>query len=284
MSEERRSVRTGHDDGPPPANAREAFVGVDGLRLRVRTEGEGPPLLLINGIGAPLELWRPFVKHLPGRRTIAFDLPGSGTSSRPLWPRSIGALADTVAGLQKQLGLAPVDVLGYSLGGVIAQELAHRSPDGVRRLVLCATTPGWPGVPPHPLVIALMLTPLRYYSRSLARLIVPRIAGGRTARDPEVLDEGLQHRLVNPPSPWGYAQQLLATCGWGSHAWLDELPQQTLVIHGDADPVAPVANARRMAARIPNAEMRVLPGAGHLFLLDDSEIAAGLIQDFLERA
>ena len=238
-------------------------------------------MLLINGLGATLEMWTPLIRELPGRAIIAFDLPGAGQSGRSRWPLRAGGLADIVAELLDQLQLPRVDVLGYSLGGIVAQEFAHRSAERVRRLVLAATTPGLPCVPPRPWVAALMMTPARYYDRRLAEWIVPTIAGGRTARDRTVLRGGLTHRLTQPPTPTGYLHQLYSVWGWSGHLHLRRLRAPTLVLHGEKDPLVPAINARYMAAMISNARLHVVTGGGHLILFDEPMEAGGVITRFL---
>jgi poly(3-hydroxyalkanoate) depolymerase len=264
--------------------AAEETVLVAGQRLRVARHGTGPPLLLLNGLGASLEMWDGFVRRVGGREVITLDLPGAGLSPPGRWPMRMASLARLIAGLQEQLGYVSVDVLGYSLGGLLAQEFAHRSPDRVRRLVLAATTPGMLSVPPSPLVTLMMLSPARYYDRRLARLIVPRIAAGETARDHDVLANGLEQRLAKPPSLTGYLHQLYAASGWTSHRWLHRLPQPTLVVHGDQDPVVPLVNARYLARTIPQARLHVVAGAGHLMLVDEPARAAPVIERFLDEA
>jgi pimeloyl-ACP methyl ester carboxylesterase len=263
----------------------EGVVPAGDLALQVRREGAGPPLLLVNGIGAALEMWRPFASLLAGRELIAFDLPGSGRSAPGPGLMRVPGFADLVARLLDALALDdPVDVLGYSLGGIVAQELAHRHPMRVKRLVLCATSPGLPSIPPHPVAAWFMLTPARYHDARLARAILPVIAGGRTARDPVALEAQLRHRLRHPPSTWGYAVQLAAITGWSSHAWLPRLRQPTLVVHGGEDPLVPVLNARYLARRIPRASLEVVVRAGHLMLYDEPERVVPPIAAFLEAA
>jgi pimeloyl-ACP methyl ester carboxylesterase len=250
--------------------------------VRVARTGRGAPLLLINGLGASLEMWRPLVGELAGERElIAFDLPGTGRSARARWPMRMPQLARLVIELLDHFEYQRIDVLGYSLGGVVAQELAHRSPDRVRKLVLCATTPGVPSIPPNPLVTALMLTPARYYSRALAELMLPIIAGGRTARDPGALEAGLDERLARPPTAVGYLHQLYALTGWSSHPWIGRLPHRTLVVHGDRDPVVPLVNGRYLAEAIPRGRLHVAPGAGHLFLFDEPGSVTAALESFL---
>lgn len=257
-------------------------------RLRVRRDADPvcaaqPPLLLLNGVGATLEMWQPLRRHLRMRPTIAFDLPGLGQSPPQTVPVRMRGLARLVAELIAGLGHERVDVLGYSFGGVVAQELARRHPERVRRLVLCATIPGWPTMPGDPVAWSLMLTPARYYNRQLAELIVPRIAGGRTARDSRVRHANLRRRLSHPPSLRGYTHQLYALSGWTSHPWLHHLSMPTLVIQGDADPLVATANARWLAWRIPEAELHLVEGAGHLLLMDEPARVAPIIDAFLRR-
>src|SRR4051812_40741497 len=104
-------------------------VEVDGLRLRVSTRGKGPPLLLITGLGANIEMWRPFERLVKGRTTISYDAPGMGQSAGPRRPLRMAGLARVARNLLHELGHERADVLGYSLGGGVAQEMAKRYPD-----------------------------------------------------------------------------------------------------------------------------------------------------------
>ncbi|HVW35097.1 MAG TPA: alpha/beta fold hydrolase, partial [Acidimicrobiia bacterium] len=114
----------------PATPASIEMVAIGGVTLRVSVQGlDGagprPPLLLCNGIGAPIELWPPFRDRL-ARPTIAFDAPGVGESAVPLFPPTMAGVARLVLGLLDHLGVGTVDVLGVSWGGALAQELAHR--------------------------------------------------------------------------------------------------------------------------------------------------------------
>jgi pimeloyl-ACP methyl ester carboxylesterase len=129
----------------------------------------------------------------------------------------------------------------------------------------------------------LMLTPARYYNRHLAQLIIPRIAGGRTARDRAALQNDVRRRRVHPPSLRGYLNQIYAVTGWTSHPWLSRLAMPTLIVQGDADPLVATANARWLARRIPNAELHIVRGGGHLVLFDEPERVAPALEAFLGR-
>jgi poly(3-hydroxyoctanoate) depolymerase len=260
-----------------------AFVEAGGLRLRVaRQRGEGRPLLLITGIGANLDMWAPFARLVPERDLVAFDAPGVGLSQRPRRPLRMRELARIVRELLDALALEQVDVLGYSWGGGLAQELARREPERVRRLILCATAPGLGGVPPRPVAALMLATPARYYHPRLLEMSLPHLAGGRTRRDPSVLGAHAAERLARPPDVLGYAYQLYAAAGWTSLPWLHRLRQPALVVGGDDDPSVPVLNARLLAARLPDARLHVVKGGGHLFLLDEPQSAVPQIGAFLD--
>jgi poly(3-hydroxyoctanoate) depolymerase len=190
------------------------FVDVAGTRMRVSTRGSGPPLLLITGLGANIEMWGPFSKLVRGRTIISYDAPGMGQSDALRRPTRLGGLANVAHELLRAIGYERADVLGYSLGGGVAQEMARRFPDAVDRLVLAGTSPGLGGLPPlNPLVTAVLMTPYRYYAPGHYKRVAPLVAGGRTARDPAILEKQIAARTASPPSWTGYAHQVLAASG-----------------------------------------------------------------------
>jgi pimeloyl-ACP methyl ester carboxylesterase len=247
--------------------------------MRVATLGEGPVLLLLNGIGGNMEMWEPVVRRLPGRRIVMVDLPGTGESPalwRAVRMRTYAAL---VVRLLDELGIERTDVLGYSWGGALTQELAHRFPSRVGAVVLAATTPGLGGQPPAPWVIALMATPVRYYSRTYLRLVAPLVFG--SAPDKAADSSHGNARLRKPPSLIGYSQQLYAISGWSSRTYLRRLRAPVLVLAGVHDPLVPVRNARILAREIPGARLHLVDG-GHLFLLEQPDDGCRAIVTFLD--
>jgi poly(3-hydroxyalkanoate) depolymerase len=250
------------------------------MRIRVSIQGSRDPLLLVMGLGGNIEMWEPLVAAMPGRETIAYDAPGTGESDlprRPLRVRRLAAIADQ---LLERLGYGAVDVLGVSMGGAVAQQLAFQAPERVRRLVLAATTPGTGGVPGNPLAMAILLTPYRYYSRRYLRLVAPYLYGGGARRGPLMAQQALA-RLHRPPSLRGYFLQMLGIAGWSSLPFLRRIRQPTLVLAGDDDPIVPVVNGRILARLIPDARLHVVRGGGHLFLLERARDSAAVIQQFL---
>ena len=260
------------------------MVEVGRLRLRVSSAGrhsERPPLLLCNGVGASLELLQPLRDALGSWPTIAFDAPGVGASDVPGYPPTMRGIARTIARLLDRLGLERVDVLGVSWGGALAQELARRHPDRVGRLVLAATSPGLIAVPGDLGVLLRMATPLRYWSRSYFQRVAPVIYGGEIREDPALLQQPGWPGSLHQVTARGYLWQLLALRRWTSLPWLHRLAQETLVLAGDRDPIIPLVNARLLAARIPRADLHVVPGGSHLFLITRAEEVAPVITAFL---
>jgi poly(3-hydroxyoctanoate) depolymerase len=268
---------------PSPEPALIRFVDVDGIRLRTSVRGSGPPLLLITGLGASLHLAEPFDRELAARgvQTVAFDAPGIGGSTPYTTPRRMPGVARTVCAMLDALGYTTVDVLGVSLGGVVAQQLAHQAPGRVRRLVLAATGPGLGGVPGSPRALLALATPRRYHQPDYYRRIARRIYGGQARRDPDAFLHGSPLRFVERPSVRGYLGQLYAISGWTSLPWLHTLRQPTLVLAGDDDPIVPPVNGRILARRIPNSRLHIVPGGGHLFLLERPAEMAALVTRFL---
>ena len=260
------------------------FVRVDRHLLRVSIRGEGRPLLLVMGLGGNIEMWNPLEEALISRggvQTIAFDAPGTGDSPARLVPLRMPGLARQAAHLLAALGYPTADVLGVSFGGAVAQELTHTNPECVRRLVLASTTCGV-GVPGHPVALALLATPLRYYSPAFFRLTAPMLYGPTTNGDGARFREQMHARRARPPTLWGYASQLAAGVGWTSLPWLHRLGAPTLVLTGGADRFVPPVNGRILAARIPDARLEVVPDAGHLLLMDRADHCARSIGDFLD--
>jgi pimeloyl-ACP methyl ester carboxylesterase len=257
-------------------------VTVAGIRLHVRERGQGHPVLLINGIGAHMDMWAPIERSLPDMRLIAFDAPGTGRSATSYVPLSLDLLTELTERLLDRLGYDRVDVLGYSFGGLVAQFLARRAPDRVGRLVLAATTPGWGGVPGTLWTLGQMSTPLRYYWRPYYETVIGDLMGGRARSDDEFVRRHGDARQLSPPTPLGYLWQVLALIGNpGTLGWLHELTCQTLVVAGDDDPVMPLANGLLLARHIPQARLLVAAGEGHLLLMDGMSRVLPAINSFL---
>lgn len=216
---------------PRPRAYDSRVVRVRGLQVRIRVEGEGDPLLLLNGLTRPLESWGPFTQALSGRTVVSFDAPGVGGSPAPILPLSISMLAGLAASVLDEAGLDRADVLGFSYGGAVAQQLAAHAPARVRRLVLVSTSCGVGATPGSHDALRSLRTPLA--ARSWPR-----------------------------PDALGTLWQSLAISSWSSIPFLGAIRAPTLVVCGARDRVVPPANSTLLARRIPGAELVMLP-AGH---------------------
>jgi pimeloyl-ACP methyl ester carboxylesterase len=262
----------------------EQHLDLDGVSVFVRDVGSGPPVVLINGIGAHTQMWGPMEQELVGRRVISFDAPGTGRSDTTLLPRTMGRLADLVGLMFDAMNLDRADVVGYSFGGGLAQQFARQSPDRVRRLVLASTLPGWGGVPGYLRALLSVATPLRYYSRSFYEGTAAAVAGGRARNDPDYVRRLWQCRSGNAPSFTGYGQQLWAMTFWSSLPWLAQIQAPTLIVVGDDDPLVPLSNPLMMGARMPCSRIFIGRGEGHFQLLDAHGPALTAIEQFLSAA
>jgi poly(3-hydroxyalkanoate) depolymerase len=258
-------------------------VTVFGQRLHVairRGDGSRVPLLLMNGIGANLELLQPFVDQLdPALEVIRFDVPGVGGSPTPLLPYRFPALSFLIGRMVNQLGYDRVDALGISWGGALAQQFALQHPLRCRRLVLVSTGTGALMVPGNPATLAKLATPRRYTDPGYMESIAGEIYGGEippnTARD--------FAGKMRPGDSRGYVYQMLGGAGWTSVPWLRCLRQRTLVIGGDDDHLVPVINAKILHKLIPRSQLHIFHG-GHLGLVLQAKELAPVIDTFLASA
>jgi poly(3-hydroxyalkanoate) depolymerase len=257
---------------------------VDGHVIRFGLTEGAPgtlPVLIFNGIGANLELVAPFSAAMAegGIGSVVFDVPGVGGSLAPRLPYRFSSLARLAVGLLKMLAVpAPVDALGVSWGGALAQQFAHQYPHQCRRLVLAATSPGAVMVPGRLDAIVKLATPRRYLDRHYMAKVGGAIYGGRFRTDYDLLAKYGKH--LESPSGIGYLFQLLAGAGWTSIHWLHRLRQPTLIMMGTDDPIVPVVNGQILARLIPNARL-VTVEDGHLFLISSIDEVVPIIRDFL---
>jgi poly(3-hydroxyalkanoate) depolymerase len=269
------------------AEVRSVIVNGRELRVAVRAgQADGRddrvPLLLINGIGASLELLEPFVRELdPAVEVIRFDPPGIGGSAPAPGPYRFTGLCMLIARLLTELGHDRVDVLGISWGGGVAQHFAAFQRPRCRRLVLVATATGALMVPGKPSVLAQLVTPRRYLDRGYLERVAGDLYGGSARTDPGRIAMAINDgNRVGPPR--GYLYQLTAGAGWTSLPFLPLLRQPTLIIAGDDDPIIPLANARLMHTLIPNSRLHVYRG-GHLGLVTEAAELAPVVDGFLTK-
>src|SRR5580765_3277312 len=273
------------------------FARANGIELAYDTFGDAAaqPLLLIMGLGTQMIAWdEVFCERLAARgyRVIRFDnrdiglstkfndagvpdigkmlglaMAGQDTSAVKV-PYTLADMAQDAVGLLDALGIANAHVVGASMGGAIAQEIALRHPKRVRTLVSIMATSGAPGLPPpKPDALALLMAPAPtdragYLERYLRMMKILR-AG--EFPDEEALDPARGARAYDRGlNPAGYARQLAAIIASGSRQQrLAGLRTPTLVIHGDADPLVPIECGVDVARSVPDARMLTIEGMGH---------------------
>ena len=260
-------------------------VSVGEIELDYERSGnaDGPPLLLIMGMsGTALHWGEPFLAPLRADfDVIAYDHRGVGASTPLHGPVTIREMADDAAGLLAALGLDSAHVMGISMGGMIAQELALNHRQRIRTLTLGCTYCGGEGsAMASQEVIGRLAAALASGDREQALRagweinVSPAMAADERAY--ATFREIGNRRVVSVDV---IMQQLQACAAHDTHARLPELAGlPTLVIHGTADQLLPVQNGRLIASRIPGAQLEIFDGVGHLFFWERPERSAELVR------
>jgi len=255
----------------------------DGIDLAATVSGDGPALLLIPGLGATRHVYAPLLPLLEARlRVIAFDPRGAGASGLGEAPFGMAELAADCIAVLDAAGADRAAVFGASLGGMVAQHVALDHPRRVARLFLGCTHPGGAhAVPAAPEVCAALLgrgarSPEEAYRRACTVLYAPDFQRDHA----EVIEAEVAYRGRHPMSARGFSAQRAAERSHDTFARLPEIAAPTLVLHGTADAVCPVANGELLAARIPAARGLWLEGRGHLFFHELPERVANQVLAF----
>ncbi|WP_170319408.1 alpha/beta fold hydrolase [Polyangium spumosum] len=270
-----------------------AIARLSGVDIHYDTFGEsGPAVLLVMGLGSRGDNWTPISRALAGRgfRVIQFDNRDVGRSSRfPGGSYEIADMAADAVGLLDHLGAREARLVGISMGGMIAQELAASFPERFSRLVLLAT---WPGgdlarKPESPILAELAaLARGEEEDRAAAEARLGAFYRAITGpafvqKNPELLDMAVAFALEGAPEVEGLMRQIRAISRFAIGDRLGEIRAPTLVLHGDADPLIPYENGEIIARRIPGARLCTLRGVGHLVPLEAPLATFGALLDFL---
>jgi 3-oxoadipate enol-lactonase len=255
------------------------------VELYYESTGSGPAILLISGQAMTLDAWWRTVPELSGSfRVLTFDNRDVGRSSHWPWPYVVAQMADDAVAVLNAAGVERAHVYGLSLGGMVAQELALRYPGRVRALVLGATTAGGPEA------MLARSEPLTFFVRVGAMApeeaewaAVPYNYGLLTRREHgERIAEDIAKRVQNQTDTLAYLHQVAAAASHNAVGRLESIRVPTLVMHGEEDMVMPPYNGEILARAIPGAELKLWPGAGHLYITDEPE-ADRYVRRFLAR-
>jgi pimeloyl-ACP methyl ester carboxylesterase len=250
------------------------------VKIKWEVHGDGEPLLLIQGLGYARWSWDPVVPGLAERyRVLSFDNRGIGESDKPDGPYTARQMAGDALQVLDEAGIDRAHVLGASLGGMIAQEVAFAAPRRVRKLVLCCTTPGGAETVPMPDVTVQLFAEAATLAPevSLRRFIENALGLNPPAG---LVDELYRRRIEDPPDQAGWLAQAAAGM---TFAGVDgEIAAPTLIVTGTADNVVDHRNADVLARRIAGARVERLSGAGHLFFWEQPDEFVRIVKEFLK--
>ena len=256
-------------------------------RIAWERHGAGTPLLLIHGLGYARWGWEPVLPGLAERfDVLVFDNRGIGESDAPPGPYTVPQLAEDAARVLDEAGVDRAHVVGTSLGGMVAQELALSHPERVDRLVLACTTPGGPKAHPMPdTTVALMVEAATLEPEVALRRFVENALAPRTVSErPELVERILTHRLATRQAAEAWAAQAAAGVTFDAYDRLSTLAAPTLVQHGTEDVVVDPRNSDLLVELVPNARLELLPGTGHLYFWEEPDRFVASVASFLEGA
>jgi pimeloyl-ACP methyl ester carboxylesterase len=246
-----------------------------------------PRLILIQGVGFDAGGWDPVLRRLRRDfRLVVLDNRGVGASDSPSgWYTVKTMVADVVAVLDAER-IPAAHVLGVSLGGMVAQELAISHPERVKRLVLVSTTSGWPLTYPLPAPSRRMLAtaPVLPRETALRRQITNMTSQKSILARPHLTERMSDYLRTRSHHPRSGRRQMIAGASYIGGLRQRRIRAQTLVLHGSADTVADPRNANLLAAQIPDAELVIFTDAGHLLCWEHPDRFCNVVTTFLRRS
>jgi pimeloyl-ACP methyl ester carboxylesterase len=260
------------------------FQRINGIQIYYEEYGKGDPVLLIQGLGYPSGMWFLQIPDLSRHfRTIVFDNRGVGRSDKPDEEYSVALMASDAAELLRVMEIRKAHVVGVSLGGYIAQEMALQEPNRVDRLVLLATTCGGPeyleltkdlwnetaafrGLPPDEMI-----------RKGMALAAAPGFARIHS----ELIEQGVRIRMETLQPVYALTRQAAAAFNFNSKDRAYLISHHTLILAGGQDRVMPLQLTQELASRIPNVRFTVYPDTGHLIFLEKAREINQVIIDFL---
>ncbi|HEY7606325.1 MAG TPA: alpha/beta fold hydrolase [Actinomycetes bacterium] len=268
--------------GRRAVTTRVARNGTVGIAYDVR--GQGPAVVLVHGLGVGRWGWEPVADRLARRfRVVTVDNRGIGASDAPTGSYSTRAMAEDVVSVMDDAGVASAGVVGTSLGGMIAQELALAHPERVDRLVLVATIPGGRLTAPMPLKTAYLLTwaPLMRSEQRLRGFVEHNLGPETLRRRARVVRRLMALKQSHPQTEQAWRAQATAGVLFDPLGRQRRITQPTLILQGTADQVVNPVNAELLAELIPDARVRYFDGAGHLLCWDAPRRFARVLSGFL---
>lgn len=257
----------------------------DGARIAWSSDGDdgAPPVLLVMGLAYPSAMWWRLVPALAARyRVLRLDNRGAGlTGDVPGAPYTVSAMAADCLAVLDEAGADSAQVVGISMGGLIAQELALAAPERVRSLCLIATHAGAAHAVWDAEALAMLSNRGEMTAREAAEMSIPFNYAPGTPR--ERIEQDWDVRLPLAGTPTGYLAQLTGTSVWSGLPRLQQISSPTLVVHGELDRLVPPDNGRMLAEGIPGAELVLVPDANHILMTDQPELVETVLLDWVAR-
>ncbi len=259
----------------------------NGIDLYYEIHGNGEPVVFIGGVGADTFLWFRQTPELCKQfQVIVFDTRGAGQSDKPVEPYSIRMFADDTAGLLQGLGVPRGNIVGGSLGGLIAQEFALAYPQMVNRLILVSTGFGGPHMAKPSLLdmIPMLLTmrrsgdPAKDIQRSFELFTSKEWCQAHN----DLVKQYVAWRVAHPQPPDAYKRQQAAVKTYNAEDRVSQIKAPTLIVHGGKDRVVPVKNAHLLSSKLTQAELVVFPEGGHACIVDHAEQFNETVTRFLK--
>lgn len=249
--------------------------------------GTGEPLLAIAGFASSSAVFSPLTDASgDGFRWITYDHPAAGRSSRRAFACTTAVMARSAIDVLDELGLDAAHVAGASLGGAVALEVALRFPERVRSLILMGTTAAG-SLNRGTNYLQLLTISLQIVTGSVRRrrlwLGPAMFSPAFRTQQPERTRALAELLSAYPPTLWGVIGQCIAASLHDVSGELNRISAPTLVLHGDQDIPVPLCNAEQLARGIPDAELHVFPGHGHLFALENPAQTIAVLQGWLAR-
>ena len=257
----------------------------NGINIAYRVQGEGPPLALIMGYRPSSAAWpAKFVDRLAKDFTvITLDNRGTGQSDKPVTGYALANMARDVAGVLDEIGIETTYMLGYSMGGTIAQEFTRQFPHRVAGLILCATMCGGPQATYAEASVVRVMRDLDGYSpQQIARRIWEvTYAPGYLRAHREEAENQMRRETALPTLLHAADLQFQAFAEFDGAKALSQITCATLILTGDLDRLIRPQNSEMLAQLIPGAKLVTIPGGGHRVLWEAVDECTDLIRSFL---
>ncbi|WP_186438438.1 alpha/beta fold hydrolase [Cohnella terricola] len=257
-------------------------IFVNGVNICYESIGEGPPLIGLTGKDSNMDWWHPAIKETLSEknRFVMLDHRGTGRSDAPTEAYSISDMAKDVIGLMNALDIEKAHILGQSMGGMIAQELAIEFPSRVGKLILCSTTCGVKRVPPSLRMLKwLMRKNVAFSPQDTLNMLYSKTY---IQEHPAMIASFVARMRIAPSNPRSMEIHKQASKSFDSYRRLGRISAQTLIIHGEDDWVFRQKHARILNRHIPDSQLILFPHAGHGVFAQEHRKALGEIRRFID--